>query len=359
MRARISTILVSFLLVAGIAVVVLVLRAGSPTAFALDLLDVVVGQPVSGDSRPVHFVLHRGETAATVGQDLETAGLVRSALGFRLAVRLNRLGSHLEAGDYELRPNMPLNQVISILAQGRMAGGLLTIPEGWRDLEVADVLDRDHLASRGDFLRAVQHPDFPVPSVLQGLPAGSSLEGFLFPDSYRFDPNTPGDQIVRAMVEDFGRHLSPDLLAGFRANGLTLDQAVTLASIVEREAVVPSERPTIASVYLNRLHRGMKLQADPTVQYALVPADAVADPTWGYWKPGLTFADLKVGSPYNTYVVTGLPPGPICSPGLASLEAVAHPATTEFLYFVARPDRTHAFSRTLQEQQQNVAKYQS
>jgi UPF0755 protein len=161
------------------------------------------------------------------------------------------------------------------------------------------------------------------------------------------------------MVDNFFRHLSPDLRAGFQAEGLSLGQAVTLASIVEREAVVPGERPIIASVYLNRLQRGMRLDADPTVQYALVPDAVVASATpTVYWILGLTSADLSIESPYNTYQVTGLPPGPICSPGLASLEAVAHPASTDYLYFVARPDHSHAFARTLQEQQQNVAKYQ-
>src|SRR5262249_39049726 len=143
--------------------------------------------------------------------------------------------------------------------------------------------------------------------------------------------------------------------------GLSLYQAVTLASIVEREAVVPGERPVIASVFLNRLHRNMKLQADPTVQYALASAEnAVAVPgASGYWKRALSFADLQIQSPYNTYFIAGLPPGPICSPELASLQAVAHPAASDFLYFVARGDDTHAFARTLNEQQRNVARYQS
>jgi UPF0755 protein len=356
MQARLLTLLAIVLLIVGVAAAVVV-RAGSLRSAALEALDLTVGRPVSDDPRPVHFVVRQGDTATTVAQNLETAGLVRSSLGFRLAARLSGVASHLEAGDYELRPNMPLNQVISILAQGRMAGGLLTIPEGWRALEIADALDRDHLTTRADFIRVVEHPGFPLPSFLQSAPAGSSLEGFLFPDSYRFQPNSPADQIARTMVDNFGRHLTPDLLAGFQANGLTLYQAVTLASIVEREAVRPVERPVIASVYLNRLRRGMKLQADPTVQYALVPTDRPESPVSEYWKRQLSFADLKIISPYNTYQVTGLPPGPICNPGLASLEAVAHPATSDFLYFVARPDGSHAFARTLEEHDQNVAKY--
>jgi UPF0755 protein len=159
------------------------------------------------------------------------------------------------------------------------------------------------------------------------------------------------------MVDDFGQRVSPAVWTSIEANGLTDYQGVTLASIVEREAVEPAEGAVIASVYYNRLKRGMKLQADPTVQYALLD-DNLATAN-GYWKRSLTFADLGVASPYNTYQATGLPPGPICNPGLNSLEAVAHPATTDFLYFVAKSDGTHAFARTLQEQEDNVARYRS
>src|SRR5579883_1269696 len=236
MRAWIPKIAISLVLVAGIAVAILVVRAGSPSALALQLVEVVAGQPVSNDARSVTFVLRQGDSATTVGEQLQSAGLIRSALGFRLAVRLDGLGSHLEAGQYALRPSMSLAEVISVLAQGHMVGGLLTVPEGWRALEIADALERGHVTSRDDFLRATRQPGFPMPTRLQGLPPGRSLEGYLFPDSYRFTPDTPAQEVARMMVDDFTRHLSPDLLYGFRANGLTLDQAVTLASIVEREA---------------------------------------------------------------------------------------------------------------------------
>jgi UPF0755 protein len=324
-----------------------------------DLITALYGGPVSSDARPVHFVVEPGDTAATVADRLEAAGLIRSGLAFRLVVRSEGLGARLFAGDYELRPNMTLDEVIAILTRGQMSGGFLTVPEGWRALQVGDALQRARVTSRDAFVRVVDHRDLADPTLLQQLPPGGTLEGFLFPDSYRFEPNTPARDVARTMVDNFFRHLSPDLRAGFQAEGLSLGQAVTLASIVEREAVVPGERPIIASVYLNRLQRGMRLDADPTVQYALVPDAVVASATpTVYWILGLTSADLSIESPYNTYQVTGLPPGPICSPGLASLEAVAHPASTDYLYFVARPDHSHAFARTLQEQQQNVAKYQ-
>jgi UPF0755 protein len=361
MFLRVVTVLVLIFLVAGAGLAYYALRTRSTSVTASDLLSTTMGQPASSDPRPVHFVINPGESAATIGEHLQTDGLIRSGLAFRLLVRFQGLGGHLIAGDYELRPNMSLREVASVLTQGREVGGFVTMPEGWRALEVADALERAKVTSRSDFLRAIASRANAPPAIADQIPPTASLEGFLFPDSYRFDPGSPAGDVARQMTDDFAQHLSPDLQTGFQANGLSLYQAVTMASIVEREAAVPGERPVIASVFLNRLRRGMKLQADPTVQYALASADdAVAVPvTSSYWKRGLTFADLQVQSPYNTYVVAGLPPGPICSPGLASLQAVARPATSDFLYFVARGDGTHAFARTLDEQQRNVARYQS
>ena len=162
---------------------------------------------------------------------------------------------------------------------------------------------------------------------------------------------------MRRMLAAFDAQATPELRQAIQASGLSLHEAVTLASIVEREAVLPEERPIIASVFLNRLRLGMPLEADPTVQYALA-SDPASVERFGFWKQGLTTEDLQVDSPYNTYVNGGLPPGPIANPGLASLEAVAHPAQTSYLYFVARNDGSHVFAETLEEHLRNVEKYQ-
>lgn len=357
MVARLIAIFgILLVLAVGIATFLLVEHQGNATQLAISAIEATVGQPPSNDPQPVHFVIAPGDSAATIGDKLQSAGIIDNALGFRLVLRLDGSAGDLHAGDYELHRNEPLAEVISILVQGRLSGGFLTVPEGWRSLQIADALAQSQVTPRDDFMQAVLHPAA-TPSFLDQLPPAGSLEGYLFPDSYQFEPNTPANQVVQRMVDDFQRHLTPDMVNGYLAQGLTVNQAVIIASIVEREAEVPSERPIIASVYLNRFHRGMKLQADPTVQYSLIPA--LGGPVAGtYWKTGLTLVDLRNPSPYNTYVVGGLPPGPICNPGLASLQAVAQPAQTDFLYFVARPDGTHAFSKTLQEQEQNVAKYQ-
>jgi UPF0755 protein len=313
-----------------------------------------LGRPVSADARPTPFLIEGGDTAATVANRLATRSLIRSAFVFRLVVRLEGIGARLKVGSYELRPNMSTTQVAATFAEGRVVGGFLTIPEGWRIGQIADALAGTGVEPRADFVSFAEHPPT---TVSWPVPTGHSLEGYLFPDSYRFDRDTPASGIARQMVDNFSRRVTPELRGEALARGLNEYQWVTLASIVEREAVVPAERPIIASVYYNRLKQGMKLEADPTVQYALV--DDANPATSGIWKRTLTFADLATTSPYNTYQVTGLPPGPICNPGLDSLSAAARPASTDYLYFVAKPDGSHAFAHSYAEQQQNVAKYQS
>ena len=350
-------ILVGLFLVVALSSVGLVVTSGSPTNAAVLIVDQTMGKPVSPTAAPIHVTVRTGETAATLADELVTSRVIRSSLAFRAVVRLRGIGSTIEAGDYDLNSGASVSVVAEAFSVGHAVSGQITIPEGWRALQIADALAKAGVTSRADFLAAVARPSLD-PRSSPAIPTDHSVEGFLYPDTYRFDQNSSPNLVVNRLVANFSAHFSADDLAGFTYNKLDLSSAVTLASIVEREAVQPSERPTIASVYLNRLHRGMRLQADPTIQYALVVADDVESGTNGYWKPRLTFADLAVSSPYNTYLATGLPPGPICNPGAASLAAVAHPATTDYLYFVARPDGTHAFARTLEEHQKNVATYQ-
>jgi UPF0755 protein len=181
------------------------------------------------------------------------------------------------------------------------------------------------------------------------------MEGFLFPASYSFSRRVTAAEAVDMMVKTLSDRFTPQMRDEARRQGLGLYQVLTLASIVEREAIVPEDRPLIASVYLNRLKQDLPLQADPTVQYAVSPATGVT--AAALWKPELTAADLKTDSPYNTYVKKGLPPGPIASPWLDSIRAVLHPADTTYLYFVARPNGSHAFSTTFAEHEQNVQRF--
>ena len=319
--------------------------------------DAAVGDddPLSDDGTPRRFEVARGETAASIADRLEKDGFIKNALAFRLRARTEGVDVHFEAGEYELAPNMRPSEIMQRLQSGRFPGQQLTIPEGFRIAQIADAVEQRRAGARQAFLLAVQQykPDVPA---LADRPSGAGLEGYLFPDTYEMDENTSMAKLVDQMVRTFAARLTPDVIARARDRGLNVHQLVTLASIVEREAQIPSERLTIAAVYLNRLKQNLPLQADPTVQFALRPTND-PPPDGIYWKRALTGTDLRVDSPYNTYQRRGLPPGPICSPGLASLQAVADAPATDLLYFVAKPDGSHAFARTLAEHEANVAKY--
>jgi UPF0755 protein len=299
----------------------------------------------------------QGETANDIGSQLQQRGLVRSSLAFRLAADQAGVGSSLAAGDYELSKSMSTPEIIQVLAKGEVKRGLVaTIPEGWRSEQIADRLEATGFAPRTDFLQAVASPPS-VPgfdTLPQPLPP--RLEGYLFPETYEVPQPVSGSKAAELMLRMFTQRVG-DAFRAPSESKLTPHQVIILASIVEREAKVPNERATIASVYFNRLAADMPLQADPTVQYAVATRDGPAAVAYNYWR-GLTPDDLQVESPYNTYLHTGLPPGPICSPGEASIRAVLQPARTDYLYFVATTDGsgTHLFARTLDEHNANVAR---
>ncbi|MBX5489946.1 MAG: endolytic transglycosylase MltG [Chloroflexi bacterium] len=315
-----------------------------------------IDAPVSDDPTPVLFRVEPGQSAAEIGRALEEQGLIRSARVFRILVERAGVGGQLAAGEYELRRSWSTSEIVDVLARGRVrrpAG--LTIPEGWRAEEIAWKLDQQQPGAGARFLEIVYETDDYRATL--GLDAGSSLEGFLFPDTYEWRPDQPVDVLVSKMVAQFLTRFDQGLREAAAARGLSLREVVTLASIVEREAAVPEERPLIAAVYLNRLAQGMPLQADPTVQYA-VAAARVPAPGSLLWKSELSAEDLAKPSPYNTYARAGLPPGPICNPGLAALRAVVQPAATDALYFVARGDGTHVFAESADEHARNVQRYQ-
>lgn len=308
--------------------------------------------PVSADTTPVVFRVEPGDTAADIAAALERRGLIRSARVFRLLVEREGVGHRLAAGEYELSPAMSAQEVIAILAAGQVRqGARITIPEGWRAEEIAWKLEALAPGVGAEYLNVVYGGELFAAEL--ELPPGASLEGFLFPDTYEWRVEEGAEALVTRMVGEFLRHFDPERRELVARRGLSPREAVTLASIVEREAVRPEERPLIAGVYYNRLALGMPLQADPTVQYALAEPRVPA-PAGVLWKYDLTLADLEVPSPYNTYRRPGLPAGPICNPGLASLDAVVRPAATDALYFVARGDGSHAFARTLDEHLANV-----
>ncbi len=313
--------------------------------------------PMSDDPTPVTFTIFPGETAAQIAQRLESEGLIRDAGLFRALLRVRGVDTQLEAGDYQLRRNMTMTEIMDTLQHGKPPTVILTIPEGWRAEQIAALLAENGIANPDSFLRLVRTGAGFDHDFLADRPEGvTSLEGYLFPDTYEIATDATAADVIDRMLATFGQRFTPEMREKARAQGLSIHEAVTLASIVEREAQVPEERALIAGVFHNRLQAGMHLNADPTVQYAL----GYQEDAGQWWKRPLYLEDLKVDSPYNTYTHVGLPPGPICNPGLAALQAVVEPAETDYFYFVANDvagDGSHVFAKTLEEQNANIEKY--
>ncbi len=310
-----------------------------------------------GSGAPAEFVVQPGQSATAIAADLQQAGLLDDAQLFVTYLRYHGLDSQLAAGVYRIDPSWTIPQLALGFTDAFGQEIMLRFLEGWRVEEMAAYLSTVN-AARIDGARfleiALRREAFALdafPHIQEALPPGATLEGFLFPDSYRVPLDADTDLLVAMMLRNFEDQAAPSLLAPLNAHGLTLYQGVTLASIVEREAPLAAERPRVAAVFYNRLAQTMPLQADPTVQYAVGYDQASAS----WWKAGLTRADLQHPSPYNTYVHGGLPPGPIANPGRASLEAVAYPLQSNDLFFVADcaaaagQEGSHLFSETYEE----------
>lgn len=302
----------------------------------------------SGDgSPPTVLVVREGEGWNEVTDRLAAAGLVRRPLVFKVIVQVSGARGELLPGRYQLEKGTSSRDIISTLTDPEN-GATVTVPEGFRLEQIFERLQARGLATPEQWARAIESP--PRSPVLESRPAGVGLEGYLYPGTYGFTEENAAQQMVAGAIQSLHERLTPTIRAQLAEQELTIHQALTIASIIEREAQVASERPIIASVYLNRYRMGMKLQADPTVQYAVGSAG-------DWWKAGLTRTDLRNPSPYNTYVHEGLPPGPIANPGIASIQAVAQPARTSYLYFVAKGDGTHAFAETYEDHQANIERY--
>lgn len=311
--------------------------------------------PIATSGTPVSVTVSQGESAKAIGTTLQEKGVIRSRRLFEVLVGLTGVQDSLEAGDYEFDPGTPSIEVVHRIAQGRTASRSLIVPEGRRTEEVAEIVEKAGLADRQSFLDSLASSALYTEPFLKQT-GGGGFEGYLFPARYEFSRNATAGQVIDAMLQAFQTNVADQVQ--LEGQDLTLAQVVTLASIVEREAATASERPIIASVFLNRLKAGIPLQADPTVQFAIASTDNASVAKYGWWKKELTLDDLKFDSPYNTYTNAGLPRGPISNPGLDSIQAVVRPAQTNFLFFVAKNDGTHVFAETLDEHLRNVAKYQ-
>jgi UPF0755 protein len=303
-------------------------------------------QPVNPNGSEVNLTIDPGESVSSITGKLWEDGLISNPGVFRSYLLYSGLDTSLKAGDYKLSPALAPIEIAQAIQSSISADVTLTILPGWRAEEIANALPSSGLnITAEEFYSAVHtHPDG---YSFSDCMAGDSLEGYIFPESYTLPRESIINDLLPQILMNFETQVNSELRGGFSTQGLDLCQAVTLASIVQREAMVKEEMPIIASVFYNRLNSGAVLASDPTVQYALGFNESQG--TW--WTNPLSLEDLQVNSPYNTYIYAGLPPGPISNPGLAALKAVAFPAQTPYYYFRAACDGSgrHLFSETFDE----------
>jgi UPF0755 protein len=323
--------------VAGILTLIIVVVVAAVVWYQVE-----IRPAAGGDQAPVTFQLQHGTSLTKLAQQLKSQHLVKNATAFTAYVILTGSRHNLEAGTYELSASNSLADITATLTAGRIAKDELVVPEGDTVTQIRTIAVSKGI-STATFNAALA--DGYTGSFLAGRPSGdSSLEGYLFPSTYQLAQPLSAHALLQDMLTTFGQEATrAGLTQAYAAEGLTLHQGVTLASIVQKEDGSPSEQPIIAQVFLKRLQLGMPLQSDVTVDYASQLT-------------GLPFSVTLV-SPYNTYLNTGLPPGPIANPGLSALEAVAHPADTDYLYFLADKNGVVHFAQTAQQHEANVQEY--
>lgn len=286
------------------------------------------------------FEVKLGQNPNSVATALKQAGLIRNRTAFLTYLNFHFLRTRLKAGTYSLSPTKPAPFIVEIITGGQTLINRLTVPEGYRISQIEDLAAKKGI-TKAAFEAALAAPH--TQAFLATKPANVSLEGYLFPDSYEVNATTTASQLVNSMLDTFGKRVGPEYVQAFTAQGLTLHQGLTLASIVEREVSIPADRPIVAQIFLKRFREMQSLGSDVTVHYASDIA-------------GVPF-NLDINSPYNTRKYVGLPPGPIASPGLSALDAVAHPANTSFNYFLSGNDGKTYYAKTYAEHQQNIQKY--
>lgn len=299
-----------------------------------------INQRASAENQSAVFTISKGEGVKNIAQSLRDKGLIKNKTIFECYVFFNGSKAKFYAGDYSLNKNMNIIEAVKVLTSGKVSNeSVIKIIEGWTKEDIAKYLEKENIVSQKDFLVAADVTDSRqiIPSknyaFLTDKPAQADLEGFLFPDTYRIYKDSTSAQIIEKMLDNFDVKLSPELREAIKAQNHTIFEIVTMASIVEKEAPNDSDRKIVAGIFWKRLENGMALESDATVNY------------------------VAGGSLYNTYKYKGLPPGPICNPGLSAIKAAIYPEKSDYLYFLTKPDGSAVFSKTYQEQMENKAKY--
>jgi len=317
----------------------------------------------AASTKTVDFVVPSGASTIKIASLLEKEGLIKDDMIFRIKSKLNGLDGKFQAGEYELGAYMGMNEIMTKLQDGKRETRKITIKEGWSLMDIANYLDENKIVTKEEFINSLENDEFDqwfvkelketAPDPTGNLSAkANKYEGFLFPDTYEIYVGCSARSIINKLLSQFEKVFDTDLQAKLETNKVTLQEAIAIASIIEGETVIDSERPKVASVIYNRLNSnvtGRKLQMCSTVLYAI-----------GYHKNRVLYSDLEVDSPYNTYKYAGLPVGPINNPGLACIKAALNPADTNYYYFVvnSKGDGSHKFSNSYYDHAQNAADYQ-
>ncbi|MBC8015576.1 MAG: endolytic transglycosylase MltG [Sporomusaceae bacterium] len=298
----------------------------------------LIQQTASVSGEKFVIVVKPGMVAHDIGDLLYEQGAIKSVILFQAASKIQGLESSLQAGEYVLSKNMTMQQIIAILAKGETDYQQITIPEGYTVEQISKLLQEKNLGNAAK-MKKLAESFVPYPYMANNNPnVVYKVEGYMFPNTYRITSGATEEQVLMMMTKLFDQQFTDSMRARTVEIGLSIKEVIILASLVEKEAQLPGDRPLIAGVFLNRLKKEMPLQSCATIQYII-----------GYPKAELTVQDTEISSPYNTYQHMGLPPGPIANPGMAAINAVLYPEKTEFLYFVADKDGAHHFSKTYEQ----------
>lgn len=326
-----------------IVYLILIFCAGAGFFFLRWEFDKFAATPANPDGNIIVFNVERGEGVQSISKRMEKQGIVTSAFWFRILARLKQMDTRIHAGEYEFSPAKNPTQLLEMMVSGQVRRYRLTIPEGLRITEIAKKVGEQGLVSEEKFLRATENMEL---ARSLGIPV-DSFEGYLFPDTYFFTRKDTAESMVRTMVQHFQAAYDAGMEARANELGLSMHEVVTLASIIEKETGAPHERALVSSVFHNRIAKKMRLETDPTVIYGIPNFDG-----------NIRKKDLQTYSPYNTYIIAGLPPGPIASPGKEALVACLWPDETDFIFFVSKNDGTHVFSTNYTDHNRAVQYYQ-
>lgn len=285
-----------------------------------------------------------GSSFTSISKNLEKRGVLKNERIFYLYAKLKRVQTKVKAGEYIIEPAMSTDEILDMLVKGSVIHHRITIPEGYNLYQIADLLEEKKITGREDFIKKAKDQTFRAGLNIKSV----SLEGYLYPETYFFYKGMKTEEIIRQMVERFHSVFTEDLKKKSREMGYTVNEIVTLASIIEKETGNPDERPLISAVFHNRLKKKMRLQSDPTTIYGIIET----------FDGNLRKRDLLQKTPYNTYRISGLPLGPIANPGIESIKAALYPANVDYLFFVSMNNGSHVFAKTLREHNKNVWKYQ-